>query len=63
MFHKQNGGLSSARNRGIDEAHGEWVIFIDSDDVWKDTDCLLKLYSYAKKLNLDIVRFEYPGRQ
>lgn len=61
VFHKQNGGLSSARNRGIDEAHGEWVIFIDSDDAWKDTDCLLKLYSYAKKLNLDIVRFEYQA--
>lgn len=61
VIHKPNGGLSSARNRGIDEARGEWLIFLDSDDIWADSDCLQKLYSYAKKLNLNIVRFEYQA--
>lgn len=61
VIHKPNGGLSSARNRGIDEARGEWLIFLDSDDIWTDSDCLQKLYSYAKKLNLNIVRFEYQA--
>lgn len=61
VIHKPNGGPSSARNRGIDEACGEWLIFLDSDDLWADSDCLQRLYSYTKELNLNIVRFEYQA--
>ena len=32
VFHKQNGGVSSARNFGLKNARGKWITFIDADD-------------------------------
>lgn len=44
VFHKGNGGVSSARNVGLDNAHGEWVAFADSDDMFLG-DTVSKLFS------------------
>lgn len=32
VYHKENGGVSSARNMGLDNAKGEWITFVDADD-------------------------------
>lgn len=61
VFHKSNGGPSSARNKGMDEAEGDWIVFLDSDDKWADKDGLGRLYDYATRNNLDALRFEYQS--
>ena len=33
VIHKENGGVSTARNRGLEEVRGEFIIFVDCDDV------------------------------
>lgn len=43
VFHKQNGGVSSARNLGLDNVSTEWIAFVDSDD-WIEDDYLQKLH-------------------
>lgn len=58
VIHKKNGGLSDARNAGIDAAEGVYFFFVDSDD-WIDEDTLELLYNIAIDENADIVECSY----
>lgn len=43
-FHQANKGSSSARNFGIENAYGEYIIFLDSDDYWENDTFLEKVF-------------------
>lgn len=53
VIHKENGGLSSARNAGLDQARGKYICFIDSDD-WVELDFVKLLVNYIEKYDADI---------
>ncbi len=53
VIHKQNGGLSDARNAGIDVATGEFMAFVDSDD-YIALDMYEKLYTVLKNNDADV---------
>ena len=54
VIHTENRGLSAARNRGIDEAWAEWLMFVDSDD-WVDREYCRIPYEAAVRENADMV--------
>ena len=61
VIHKENGGLASARNAGLDRASGEWIAFIDSDD-WVDKDCFGRVRELLERQEAetpDVVKFGF----
>ena len=63
VIHKPNGGLSTARQAGLEAATGEYIIVCDSDD-WVEPDMYERLYKAAKESDADIAMCgfiaEYP---
>lgn len=58
VVHQPNGGLSVARNSGIDVAQGAYVVFVDSDD-YIEPNVLKTLVDKAEADDLDVLRFNY----
>lgn len=53
VIHKENGGVSSARNYGMMESTGEYIIFVDGDD-WLELDCIGYLVSLIQETDSDM---------
>lgn len=63
VIHKQNGGLSSARNAGIDMAKGDYIAFVDSDD-WLEPDAYESMLDAALRHDAPMVcagRYDVDG--
>ena len=60
VIHKKNGGLSEARNYGLENAKGEYIIFMDSDDWWNSEVAVRKIMDYALK-HTDVDMFLFDG--
>lgn len=58
VIDKPNGGVSSARNKGLEVAQGDWITFMDSDD-WLDADAFEVYYEAAQRTGADIVKTGY----
>lgn len=58
VVHKANGGVSSARNKGLEVAHGEWIFFCDGDDELYE-DSLELMMSKTIENDIDFVMFGY----
>ncbi|WP_440910824.1 glycosyltransferase [Candidatus Pelagibacter sp.] len=58
LFHKQNEGVSSARNLGIKEASGKYISFLDADDFWFPNKIEHQL-NVIKEKNLDFIHCSY----
>lgn len=58
VFHVKNGGVSRARNIGLDNMSGEWVMFVDSDDAIAENTLEICVH-HAERENLDIVQFSF----
>jgi glycosyltransferase involved in cell wall biosynthesis len=60
VVHRENGGLSAARNSGIEVAQGQYVQFVDSDD-YLEPNVLKTLVDKMDADHLDILRFNYQN--
>lgn len=60
VYHKENGGVSSARNLGLKQMKGDYLTFLDSDD-WLDDTCLQTCLEVSLSNNLDVLQFSWSN--
>lgn len=59
VIHKENGGLSDARNVGVSIATGEYVVFLDGDDLWNDVNALKRIMQRQMQMKTDVLNYSY----
>ncbi len=66
VIHQENQGVSMARNHGVENAGGQWIMFVDADD-WLDEDACEKLAAHLQNESCDLLLFnrikEYANKQ
>lgn len=58
VIHRMNGGLSAARNSGLEIAQGEYIMFVDSDD-YIEPNVLGRLIEQLERGHLDVLRYDF----
>lgn len=59
VVHKQNGGSSDARNVGILNSTGDYLLFLDADDFWKDSTAVQSLVDRINLTHADLLNYSY----
>ena len=60
LINQENKGVSEARNKGIENSSGDYILFVDADD-WLQEDMIEKMVNYIDSMNVDVVRCNYYG--
>ncbi|MBQ7890395.1 MAG: glycosyltransferase family 2 protein [Erysipelotrichaceae bacterium] len=59
VIHKENGGLSDSRNVGVQNATGEYVLFLDGDDFFEDSYAIERLVNRVSISKAEVLNFSY----
>src|SRR5690554_6496302 len=65
IINKPNGGVSSARNKGVEEAKCEWIAFLDGDDLWQANHLeeIVKMMKLFPDKKVYVTSFEYSDKR